>query len=110
MMKEMKKTSISEMTTKSENKLTITDDGCMRLAAAIVANVIEDYQKSVEGYHRATKNNHQSMMKQYEYHLSTLADFIKSDYCANLVFLATGGEYNLDGDEILKIINKKCQL
>lgn len=105
MTKETKRASISETTTKSEIK-TITDDGCMRLAAAIVANVIEDYQKSVEGYHRSKKHNNQSMIKQYEYHLNTLKNFIKSDYCANLIFLATGGEYDLNGEEILKTINR----
>lgn len=103
--------SISEMTQKTTKSTTntITDDGCMRLAAAIVDDVVEDYIKSVECYKKAKEYKHESMIKQYEYHLKSLRDFLRSDYCAGLVFLATGAEYNLNGDELLNIIDKRCQ-
>lgn len=98
----------------SENKKqtitkSITDDGCIRLATAIVVDVFEDYQKTMEGYKKAKEMNHKSMIKQYEYHLDSLRKFIQSDYCAGLVFLATNMEYNLNGEELLNLIDKKCQ-
>lgn len=90
----MKKTkiSISENKTQTITK-SITDEGCIRLATAIVVDVFEDYQKTVEGYQKAKEHHNQSMIKNYEAHL--------------MVFLATNTEYDLTGEELLNLVEKK---
>lgn len=100
------KTSISENKTQTISK-SITDEGCIRLATAIVVDVFEDYQKTVKGYQKAKEDQNKDMIKIYEAHLNSLRNFIQSEYCAGLVFLATNTEYDLTGEELLNLVEKK---
>lgn len=103
------KTSISENKIQTISK-SITDEGCIRLATAIVVDVFEDYQKTVKGYQKAKEHHNQSMIKNYEAYLNSLRKFIQSDYCAGLVFLATNTEYDLTGEELLNLVEKKGRI
>ena len=50
------------------------------------------------------------MIKNYKAHLNSLKNFIQSDYCAGLVFLATNTEYDLTGEELLDLVEKKGRI
>lgn len=46
------------------------------------------------------------MIKNYKAHLNSL----RNDYCAGLVFLVTNTEYDLTGEELYNLVEKKGRI